>query len=143
MRCVSVQKLCRRLAFFSLVLFFLFSYRYFNQVVPDQIRIVDGTEETPSLKVPVVGEVKAGNEDKVVPCGIPIGIYVQTDGVLAIGTGAITGMDGLEHEPAYNLIKSGDYIKTVNDEPVSNKEELIQKINQHGAEDVVDRKSVV
>ena len=73
----------------------------------------------------------------VVPCGTPIGIYVETDGILAIGTGAVAGMDGMNYEPAYHLVKSGDYIKTVNDEVVTTKEALIEKVNQYGKEDVV------
>ena len=81
--------------------------------------------------------VEVINEEMVVPCGIPIGIYVKTDGILAIGTGAVTGVDGMNYEPAYHLVKSGDYIKTVNDEAVSTKEELIEKVNKYGQKEVV------
>ena len=81
--------------------------------------------------------VEVINEEMVVPCGTPIGIYVETDGILAIGTGAVAGMDGMNYEPAYHLVKSGDYIKTVNDEVVTTKEALIEKVNQYGKEDVV------
>lgn len=81
--------------------------------------------------------VEVVNEEMVVPCGIPIGIYVETDGILVIGTGTVTGMDGMNYEPAYNYVKSGDYIKTVNDEVVATKEALIEKVNQYGAEDLI------
>lgn len=81
--------------------------------------------------------VEVVNEEMVVPCGIPVGIYVKTDGILAVGTGAVTGMDGMNYEPAYGLVKSGDYIKTVNDEVVSTKEALIDKVNQYGGNDVI------
>ncbi len=81
--------------------------------------------------------VEVINEQMVVPCGIPIGIYVKTDGILAIGSGPVTGMDGMNYEPAYHLIKSGDYIKTVNDEVVSTKEDLIDKVNRYGDEDII------
>ena len=46
-----------------------------------------------------------------VPCGSPIGIYLKSDGVMVIGTGRITGSDGMEVEPAYGILKSGDYIE--------------------------------
>lgn len=82
-------------------------------------------------------DVEVINEEMVVPCGIPIGIYVKTDGILAIGTGTVTGLDGMNYEPAYHLVKSGDYIKTVNGEAVTTKEELIEKVNQYGTSDVV------
>ena len=32
----------------------------------------------------------------VIPGGIPIGIYLETKGVLIIDTGTVTGMDGLK-----------------------------------------------
>lgn len=81
--------------------------------------------------------VEVVNEEMVVPCGIPVGIYVKTDGILAIGTGAVTSVDGMNYEPAYGVVKSGDYIKTVNREVVNTKEALIEKINQYGAKDVI------
>jgi stage IV sporulation protein B len=80
--------------------------------------------------------VEVIDEKMVVPCGVPVGIYVETDGILVIGTGAITGVDGMNYEPAYHLIKSGDYIKTVNDEVVNTKEELMAKINRYGKEEL-------
>ena len=80
--------------------------------------------------------VSVVEEEKVVPCGVPIGIYVQTDGILIIGTGAVTGFDGMNYEPAYHLVKSGDYIKTVNNEVIQSKEDLIQKVNECNGENV-------
>lgn len=73
----------------------------------------------------------------VMPSGMPIGIYTKTDGVLVIGTGKVTAADGLNYEPAYQLVKSGDYIKTVNGDDISTKEELIQKVNESGGEALV------
>ena len=81
--------------------------------------------------------VEVINEEMVVPCGIPIGIYVQTEGILVIGTGAVTGFDGMSYEPAYHLIKSGDYIKTINNEVVLSKEDLVEKVNTYGKEDIL------
>ncbi|MCI9448006.1 MAG: SpoIVB peptidase [Lachnospiraceae bacterium] len=81
--------------------------------------------------------VEVIEQEQVVPCGVPVGIYVKTDGIMIVGTGAIVGNDGMSHEPAANLVKSGDYVKTVNDEIVANKEDLIQKINQCQGEPVI------
>ncbi|MCF2641947.1 SpoIVB peptidase [Roseburia hominis] len=75
-------------------------------------------------------------EQSVVPGGEPIGIYVQTDGVLAIGTGNVTGFDGVKKEPAASLIKSGDYICAVNGEEIETKEQLVEKVNQYGADKI-------
>lgn len=81
--------------------------------------------------------VEVVEKEQLMPCGIPVGIYVKTDGILIIGTGTVTGMDGMSYEPAENLAKSGDYVKTVNEEIIENKEDLIEKINQCQGEPVI------
>ena len=81
--------------------------------------------------------VEVVQEKSVIPCGIPVGIYVKTDGVLIIGTGTVAGTDGMNYEPAANIVKSGDYIKTVNEQVVGTKEEVIDAINQCGGNPVV------
>lgn len=73
----------------------------------------------------------------LIPCGLPIGIYIETDGVLVIGTGTVTSLDGMNYEPAYNLVKSGDYIISVNSMIVKDKNDLIEKINQYGNDKIV------
>ena len=79
-------------------------------------------------------DVHVVEEEQVIPGGLPIGIYVKTDGILVIGTGSISGADGISHEPAAALLKSGDYICSVNGEAVSDKKELTRRINDCGAE---------
>ena len=69
-------------------------------------------------------------ENKVIPGGMPIGIYMKTQGVMVIGTGEVKGIDGMSYEPAYSLVKSGDYIEKVNGETVYNKRDLMEKINR-------------
>ena len=73
---------------------------------------------------------------ELIPCGIPIGIYVETDGVLVLGNGRITGEDGLNYEPVSNKLKSGDYILAVNNIPVSDKSELIKEIQKSAGNDI-------
>lgn len=77
-------------------------------------------------------KVHVVEEKKLIPCGIPIGIYMNTDGILVIGTGNVRAEDGMSYEPAYNLIQTGDYILAVNGESIENKKELIDKINFYG-----------
>ena len=76
-------------------------------------------------------EVSAVNigEDTVLVGGMPVGIYMETDGVLVLDTQSVEGVDGQEHNPAHNLVKSGDYIVGINQENVSGKEDLIQVLN--------------
>jgi stage IV sporulation protein B len=58
------------------------------------------------------------NVTELIPCGNPVGIYIETDGVLVLGTGVISGEDGLNYEPSLNKLKSGDYITAVNDKTI-------------------------
>lgn len=62
--------------------------------------------------------------------GETIGIKIDTNGILVLGTGAINGTDGQQHEPAKNIIQSGDYIYKLNNVVVSNKEELSNQLRQ-------------
>ena len=65
-------------------------------------------------------------EELLIAGGMPVGIYMETDGVLVIGTQAIKCADGKEQNPAKNLIKEGDYIVSINNETVENKSEIIE-----------------
>lgn len=65
----------------------------------------------------------------LIPAGIPIGIYVETDGVLVIGTSKVEGLDGQEYDPAAQLLQSGDYIERINGMSVRDKQTLIAAVN--------------
>ena len=71
-----------------------------------------------------------------IPCGVPVGIYLRSNGVLVIGTGRIRCEDGEEAEPAYGLLQSGDYIEAINGEPLRDKEALINNLNRNGSQEV-------
>jgi len=73
---------------------------------------------------------------ELIPCGNPIGIYVETNGILVLGSGRITGEDGLNYEPINNKLKSGDYILTINNKEVRSKSELIEEIQKSNGEDI-------
>lgn len=76
-------------------------------------------------------------EDTVLAGGMPIGIYMETDGVLVLDTQEVTGLDGQAHEPAHNLVKSGDYIIGMNQEQITDKEELIRSVEKLDTKEVV------
>ena len=72
-----------------------------------------------------------------IPCGSPIGIYLKSDGIMVIGTGRITGEDGMERDPAYGKLKSGDYIEAFNGQPLDTKEELMEAVNDSQGQEAV------
>lgn len=84
-------------------------------------------------------EVNAGTAGSglVIPGGMPIGIYLETDGVMVLGTQAVPGTGGIEKEPARNLVSAGDYITAINGTKIRKKTELIEVVNQLDQEDVV------
>ena len=77
------------------------------------------------------------DEPLVYPCGFQVGIYLETNGVMIIGTDEVEGQDGLNHNPALNKVKAGDYITKVNDIDVSSKNQLMFLVNKYGDEDII------
>lgn len=72
-----------------------------------------------------------------VPCGVPVGIYLKSQGVMVIGTGRITGADGQESEPAFGVLQSGDYIEAINGQPLKDKEALITNLSRIGGNEAL------
>lgn len=79
-------------------------------------------------------EVSVVEEQAVYASGRVVGIYEETNGVLVLQTTSVEAINGVEYEPAVNRILEGDYITHVNHEEVSDKEDLIELINENGAQ---------
>lgn len=86
-------------------------------------------------------EISVNVEDAcyAVPCGMPVGIYLKSRGVMVIGTGKVTDENGSEAEPAYGILQSGDYIEAINGQPLSDKEVLITSLNRMGESEALLR----
>ena len=69
-----------------------------------------------------------------VPCGTPVGIYLKSQGIMVIGTGILTDKNGEQKEPAYGVLRSGDYIEAVNGQALVSKEALITTVNSLGGD---------
>lgn len=82
-------------------------------------------------------EIEVVSKDQLIPGGIPVGIYVQTDGIFVIGTGQIETENGAVESPAKNIIKTGDYITSFQGEKIERKEELIEKLSEFSGEELV------
>lgn len=77
------------------------------------------------------------SEEMVIPGGMPIGIYLETEGVLVLGTEKMECTDGVCHEPAEYVVREGDYIVAFNHEEVENKKELVQCVSRLDNRDVI------
>ncbi len=73
--------------------------------------------------------VDVTERQQLIPSGVPVGIYMKTNGVLIVGTGKISDINGISQEPGSAVVQSGDYILSVNDIPVTEKEEVVNQIN--------------
>ena len=69
-------------------------------------------------------EVEVTEEIYLYPSGRPVGIFLETDGVMVIGTSELMTNTGEPVSPAEGLIKSGDYILAADGIMMEGKEEL-------------------
>lgn len=77
-------------------------------------------------------------QDKLlIPSGIPIGIYVRTNGILVVGIGEFENKKGETVSPSRYILQTGDYILQVNHEQVENKRQFIQMIEDSEGEEMI------
>lgn len=88
------------------------------------------------LPIKQVG-IRVIEDQELIPVGMPIGIYVKTNGVLVVGTGEFQGSDGMTYSPSKNILKSGDYIRKMNGETVDRKDDFIDRVKKNGNRDIV------
>lgn len=119
------RKACRTI----LMLFLLFS----GVVVWDQVQT---WQEEKSLWQTEASTSSVEN-DTVLLGGMPVGIYMETDGVMVLNTEKIEGIDGNEYEPASEMVETGDYITAVNHHEISGKADLLEAVDEIDGEDVV------
>ncbi len=67
-------------------------------------------------------------DEMLIPAGVPIGIYVKTDGIMVIAQGEFEGLDHTKKEPARHLLQAGDYIMKLDGEEIQTKTQLTEKI---------------
>ncbi|MDE7319800.1 MAG: SpoIVB peptidase [Lachnospiraceae bacterium] len=108
----------------SVLLMFFYVRWYLRTQIPDVVRVGIGDEQTLDLGLKEVS-VRVVERKRVIPGGIPIGIYLETEGVYVVGTGEVEAADGLNYEPAYQIVQTGDYILAVNGKKIHDKDELI------------------
>ncbi|MFQ8688523.1 MAG: SpoIVB peptidase [Blautia sp.] len=133
-------------------------YRYLDRKIPSQLHIVEGEEEkvdalldsfwiqaeasipasqsgSYTIRCNILGilpfknvKVTTGQRDSLWVSGEPVGLYMETEGVLIIDTGEVVGKDGSSHDPARNIAQAGDYIVAFNEQRVTSKKELVEDI---------------
>lgn len=77
------------------------------------------------------------SEKKVIAGGKNIGIYVETDGVLILGTSAVTECSGMVKNPSEHIVAAGDYITAVNGKKIHYKSEFLDYLKKNKTKPVV------
>lgn len=75
-------------------------------------------------------DVRVIRKMKIAPSGEPIGIYVETNGLLVLDTAEIEGRDGLTYAPGENVLQAGDYILKWNNQAVATIRDLNREIQK-------------
>ena len=81
-------------------------------------------------------ELQIVKEEYLIPAGIPIGIYLQTEGVMIVDVGEVECKQGTL-TPAKYILQKGDYVLAVNGESISKKKELTQIIEESNGESLI------
>ena len=77
------------------------------------------------------------SQELLIPGGMPVGIYLETRGVLVLGLQEIEGRDGTKSIPGRHLVKDGDYIIGLGDNRIENKKDLTDTVEKLTEETVV------
>ena len=164
MRLQKYRRLVRTLFLLSLTGLLVCSYFYLRDQIPDHIFVDEGQdvpvlfhspyntfieEETveadsqnvsdiprDNLHLSGTVEVETSKRQVINAGGSPVGIYIKTNGILVIGTGQVSGLDGQTYEPAEHIVKTGDYIIGANGQLLDSKEELVECINASGGREM-------
>lgn len=111
---------------------------------PDSVSMCGKTEGSYLVGMKLLGlirmkeiQVDVVDSSCAIPCGTPVGIYLSSKGVMVIGTGQVTNKTGNVVEPAYGLLKSGDYIQTINGETLEDKDALVDAVNASGGKAMI------
>lgn len=81
--------------------------------------------------------IRVIEDRELIPVGVPIGIYVKTEGVMVVGTGEFRCVNGEKVSPAEHILKSGDYVVKLNGTEVTDKDDLITRIENGSGEEVL------
>lgn len=79
-------------------------------------------------------KVHTVEKQEVLVSGSPVGIYMETKGVLVIDSGEITDREGIRRTPAEHIIQSGDYICEIDGKVLTGKRQLMQLIRENQGE---------
>ncbi len=114
-----------------------------NIDLSESVTLRAAMEDSYQLQVKLFGflnfkniEIQVIEDQQLIPVGSIVGIYVQTNGILVIGTGEFRSVTGEDCAPGKDILKTGDYIREVNGAEVTDKEDFIQLVRDSGGQPI-------
>lgn len=107
---------------------------YNNINLKKPIYISSEQEGKHNIKISMLGipvsniQVSVISDMKLIASGEPVGIRINTAGVMVLGFSEVRGEDGNSYEPAKGILKAGDMILDIDDYSIDSKETLIDVI---------------
>lgn len=77
------------------------------------------------------------SRQSVYACAAPVGIYMETKGVLIVDAGEVENQMGELVKPAEHLVQPGDYIQKIDGKVCENKKELLELVKQSGGKPMI------
>ena len=117
---------------------------YVKTPVATSVRILPGEEKSYKMDLKYMGivplktvtlDVISGEE--VAISGMPVGIYVKTEGVLVIDTGSYVNSKHEEVSPSEGVLQPGDHILQVNSVDVEGKRPFVNLVERSKGEEMV------
>lgn len=103
----------------------------------NEVTLVASRPKNYVIKTKLFGMIPLKNVDvnivddvQVIPIGVPVGVYANTDGLLVVQTGEFEGIDGSKCAPCEKIISPGDYIKKINGQELESKYQLVSLIEK-------------
>lgn len=107
----------------------------------EPLKVSSGTEGITSFDVKLLGIVKIKNlkvsvseEKSVVTGGIPVGIYIKTDGILVVDIGEVQNANDAYFSPSKGIILPGDYITAINGHKVQKISDMTDALAESNGE---------
>jgi stage IV sporulation protein B len=82
-------------------------------------------------------DIRVVEDTELIPVGAPVGIYMETDGVMVVGVGDFKDSAGMECSPSKYILKSGDYIRRVNGKQVYSKKDFTEMVTDSDGENLI------
>lgn len=147
------------LLFLLIIAAFGLNYLHFYNSLPEKIHLKSGTDYKVEFEWPLTGEIISNNvrsqnadytldvkylglfhikninvnymeSNQLIPCGIPLGIYLDMDGLLVVDTTAFNNNLGQTVNPCDGILQKGDYILKINGTAIQNKEQFMRIVEK-------------